>query len=81
MPAELREQIEASWDGDPVQLYTLIDLDQSMRLIAGWLALGPEKVAVAHQTDAGAWDVYSWTGSPSHDASICARSSAGMRHG
>ena len=60
MPAELRAQIEASWDGDPVQLYTLIDLDQSMQLIAGWLALGPEKVAVAHQTDAGAWDVYSF---------------------
>ncbi|MCZ6918137.1 MAG: ABC transporter ATP-binding protein [Gemmatimonadetes bacterium] len=60
MPAELREQIEASWGGDPVQLYTLVDLDGSMQLTNGWLALGPAKIAVARQTDDGAWDVYSF---------------------
>jgi len=58
LPAELRREIEHAWQGAPVQLYALADLDQSMRLTEAWLALGPRHVAVAkHETDG--WHVRS----------------------
>ena len=47
LPAELRRQIEHAWQGAPVQLYALADLDQSLRLTEAWLALGPRHIAVA----------------------------------
>jgi len=58
LPAELRREIEHAWQGAPVQLYALADLDQSMRLTEAWLALGPRHIAVAkHETDG--WHVRS----------------------
>jgi ATP-binding cassette subfamily B protein len=56
LPAELRRQIEAAWDGAPVQLYALADLDHSLRLAEEWVALGAGHVAVARRAGE-AWDV------------------------
>src|SRR3982074_282284 len=52
-PAELRRQIEHAWQGAPVQLYALADLDQSLRLTEAWLALGPRHIAGAKRQGAG----------------------------
>ncbi len=49
MPAALREQIESAWGGAPVQLYALADLDASLNLSETWVALGPDRVALAQQ--------------------------------
>lgn len=46
LPPALRAQIEAAWDGDPVQLYALADLDARWQLSEGWLVLGPRKLAL-----------------------------------
>src|SRR5438874_2740990 len=56
LPAELRRQIEHAWQGAPVQLYALADLDQSLRLTEAWLALGSRHIAVAKRESAG-WQV------------------------
>src|SRR5204863_673915 len=58
LPAELRREIERAWEGTPVQLYALADLDQSLRLTETWLALGPRHVAIARRDSEG-WDVRS----------------------
>lgn len=47
LPAELRAQVEREWNGEPVQLYALADLDAGLRLSESWLLLGPSKVAIA----------------------------------
>src|SRR6266850_859550 len=57
LPAELRRQIEHAWQGAPVQLYALADLDQGLRLTEAWLALGPRHVAVSKRMNDGAWDL------------------------
>ena len=62
LPADLRRQIEAGWDGAPVQLYALADLDQALRLVESWVALGPRHVAVARRAldqTSGAWTIES----------------------
>ena len=53
LPPELRRAIERRWDGAPVQLYAMADLDPSMRLARIWLALGKEHLAIARQPVAG----------------------------
>ena len=58
LPLELRRQIEHTWQGAPVQLYALADLDQGLRLTESWLALGPRHIAVAKRSDEG-WEVRS----------------------
>src|SRR5947208_3406193 len=58
LPAELRRQIEHAWQGAPVQLYALADLDQSLVLAETWFALGPRHIAVAKRDSEG-WDVRS----------------------
>ena len=58
LPLELRRQIEHAWQGAPVQLYALADLDQGLRLTESWLALGPRQLAVAKRADLG-WEVRS----------------------
>ncbi len=50
MPPEIRALIETEWDGEPVQLYALADLDESMKLCRTWLALGPKKLAVVKES-------------------------------
>ena len=54
LPRPLRGLIEAAMGGAPVQLYALADLDASLRLARTWLALGPDRVAVARESDNGA---------------------------
>ena len=50
LPAELRRAIEERWDGAPVQLYALADLDQSLSLAETWVALGPNHLATARRS-------------------------------
>ncbi len=38
---EMRRAMEAACEGEPVQLYALADLDESMRLGRTWIALTP----------------------------------------
>lgn len=47
LPATLRAQIEAAWNGAPVELYALADLNPSMQLAMSWVCLGPEQLALA----------------------------------
>jgi ATP-binding cassette subfamily B protein len=47
MPTALRSEIERQIDGQPVQLYALADLDQSMRLSEIWVALSPDFLIIA----------------------------------
>jgi ATP-binding cassette subfamily B protein len=53
LPARLRERIERSWQGLPVQLYALVDLDDSLSLVSSWVVLGPTHVAVATPSRVG----------------------------
>lgn len=59
LPTDVRVAIEDAWNGRPVQLYALVDLDAGMRLQEAWLALGPAEIAVAtrHGDD---WAVHSF---------------------
>ncbi len=58
LPLELRQRIEAEWNGEPVLLYALADLDASLRLRETWVALGRRQLAVARVTEArGDWDI------------------------
>jgi len=59
LPADLRHAIERDWQGDPVQLYALGDLDQAFQLSECWLALGPRHLAVARRVTDEVWDVQS----------------------
>ena len=60
MPTDLRRLIEAAWDGAPVQLYALADLDESMSLTRKWFALGPAAAATASRRDDGSWRIDSF---------------------
>ena len=53
MPVALRRAIEERWDGAPVQLYALADLDQSLSLAETWVALGPSHLATARRSGDG----------------------------
>lgn len=60
MPAALRERIEAAWGGEPVQLYAMADLDESMALSERWFAVGPTKAATATERGDGSWRIDSF---------------------
>ena len=60
LPANLREHIERVWGGQPVQLYALADLDETLSLVESWVALGPHAVAHARRGADGAWHVTSF---------------------
>ncbi len=61
LPAELRRQIEAEWDGGPVVLYAFSDLGPSLELAASWLAIGHARVAVARErVDTREWELTSF---------------------
>ncbi len=49
LPPELRRHVEALWDGAPVQLYALADLDHTHQLAATWVLLGPTHLASARR--------------------------------
>ena len=59
LPDALRSALARVWNGDPIQLYALADLDPSLNLHESWLALGANYVAIARQGLGGAWDVES----------------------
>ncbi|MGH7617645.1 MAG: hypothetical protein ACREPM_10485, partial [Gemmatimonadaceae bacterium] len=59
LPGDLRARIEREWNGQPVQLYALADLDHALKLSESWLLLGPEHVALARRSANGVWDVQS----------------------
>ncbi len=58
LPPDLRRAIEERWDGAPVQLYALGDLDRSLRLSETWVAVGPNHLATARRSGAG-WTIES----------------------
>lgn len=58
LPLDLRRHVEALWDGAPVQLYALADLDHTHRLSETWTLLGPTHVATARRSG-GRWEVES----------------------
>lgn len=58
LPVDLRRQVEALWDGAPVQLYALADLDHAHQLTATWVLLGPTHLATARR-DGARWEVES----------------------
>ena len=51
LPASVRHRAEEAWEGEPVHLYALTDLDDSMRLARRWLVLGPSHAAVIEERD------------------------------
>jgi ATP-binding cassette subfamily B protein len=53
MPPAVRRRVEERFDGNPVQLYALADLDGSLRLSQTWLALGDRAIAVARERGDG----------------------------
>jgi ATP-binding cassette subfamily B protein len=59
LPGDLRAALERAWDGQPIQLYALADLDASLKLGESWLALGASQVALARRRHGGAWDIES----------------------
>ena len=67
LPPELRHAIEKRWDGEPVQLYAMSDLDPSMRLSRIWLALGKEHVAIAREPSIGEPEIQSFERSQIRD--------------
>ena len=60
LPVDCRRAIEDAWQGEPVQLYALADLDQALRFGECWMALGPRRVALARPAAPGVWDVQHW---------------------
>ena len=60
MPAEVRRRIEGGWNGEPVQLYAMADLDEAMALSERWFALGPSRGAIAIRRNDGSWRIDSF---------------------
>jgi ATP-binding cassette subfamily B protein len=56
LPDALRDALAREWDGQPIQLYALVDLDEALKLHESWLALGAKHVAVARK-QGGAWHI------------------------
>jgi ATP-binding cassette subfamily B protein len=56
LPAELRREAERRWEGAPVQLYALADLDHAYQLAETWVLLGPTHVATARKSKHG-WEI------------------------
>jgi len=59
LPGDVRAALEHAWDGQPIQLYALADLDASLKLGESWLALGASHIALARRRQGGAWDIES----------------------
>ena len=60
LPVELRRRIEERWKGDPVQLYAMADLDDSMSLTQRWFAIGARRAATARVRSDGSWRIDSF---------------------
>ncbi|MEP6763366.1 MAG: ABC transporter ATP-binding protein [Gemmatimonadaceae bacterium] len=57
LPSELRKRIEREWNGEAVQLYALVDLDDTLTFREAWFALGEHHVAIVAQNAGAEWDV------------------------
>ena len=57
LPHDLRAALARAWNGQPVQLYALADLDHTLKLEQQWLALGATHVAVARLGSDGTWEI------------------------
>ena len=53
LPGDVRAEIERAFEGQPVQLYALVDLDPALNLVESWLALGTERVGIARRRPQG----------------------------
>jgi ATP-binding cassette subfamily B protein len=49
MPKRVRTQIEEAWNGQPVLLYAIADLDASLSLTRTWVALGKDMLALVQE--------------------------------
>lgn len=59
LPNDLRAALARAWNGEPVQLYALADLDHTLKLEQHWLALGASQVAIARPASNRAWEIES----------------------
>jgi ATP-binding cassette, subfamily B, bacterial len=59
LPDALRSALAHAWNGQPLHLYALADLDHALNLRESWLALGASQVALARLAANGAWEVES----------------------
>src|SRR4029453_3533609 len=59
LPSDLRAGLQRAWNGQPIQLYALADLDHTLKLGQQWLALGAPPIAVAPPAANGAWEIES----------------------
>ena len=59
LPGELRARIEQSWQGEPILLYALADLDEALTLGESWIALGSRHVALASPAAVDGWIIAS----------------------
>ena len=59
LPNDLRAALARAWNGEPVQLYALADLDHTLKLEQQWLALGASHVAIARAVPDGTWTIES----------------------
>jgi len=57
LPNDLRAAVARVWNGEPVLLYALADLDHTLKLEQQWLALGASHVAIARSASDGAWKI------------------------
>jgi len=57
LPNDLRAALGRVWNGQPVHLYALADLDHTLTLGQQWLALGANHVAVARSASDGTWEI------------------------
>lgn len=57
MPGPLRQRLESLWQGEPVQLYGLVDLGQGFVAREDWLALGAGHVALVQSGGDGSESV------------------------
>lgn len=46
LPETIRTEVERLWEGQPVQLYALADLDAGLSLDPTWVVLGPKQVVL-----------------------------------
>lgn len=67
IPSQLRRTIEERWGGEPVQLYAMADLDDSMRFVSRWVAVGQTMVAIARSNGDSQIDIESFSRSQIKD--------------
>ena len=50
LPTDLRSRLARAWDGAPVHLYALADLDERLQLSETWVVLGADRLAIAERS-------------------------------